>query len=202
MPCHHRPVRWGAGRGWCRLRSGLVGGLVWAVGTLAHAHAGGSLPDPLTQAMLLALTIMLAHLVCPPTLTMARAAAAGAAGQVAVHVGLTAFGGHDHGAAHAHAMTHEPVAPFVEQLLAHGSGMLALHLLAAVGVALWLAHGERVALDLIALVLSRAAVLLAAAPLLVPAPASQPVEDRPLLPPTLAHRRRHPHRGPPVALAA
>ncbi len=193
---------WGAGRGWCRLRSGLVGGLVWAVGTLAHAHAGGSLPDPLTQGMLLALAIMLAHLVCPPTLTMARAAAAVAVGQIAVHVGLTALGGHDHGAGHAHAMTHEPATPFVEQLLAHGPGMLALHLLAAVGVALWLTHGEQIALDLIALVLSRAAVVLDAAPLPVPIPVTQPAEERPLLPPTTAHRRRHPHRGPPMALAA
>ncbi|GAB3255936.1 hypothetical protein GCM10027425_16220 [Alteromonas gracilis] len=151
--------------------------------------------------MLLALAIMLAHLVCPPSLTMARAAAAGAVGQVAVHVGLTALGGHDHGA--GHGMTHEPATPFVEQLLAHGPGMLALHLLAAVGVALWLAHGERVALDLIALVLSRAAVLLDGPAPVVAAPAARPTEHRAvLLPPTTAHRRRHPHRGPPVALAA
>jgi hypothetical protein len=210
------------------LRAGLVGAVAAWLGTAAHVAAGGRLPGPVPFLVVLALVVLgTAALLGRPAGRLVLVGCV-AGGQVVVHLALTALAGH--GSAPSPSLPPAPAAAgerrgslydltvgarpaasggtpgWVQHLVADFSGphalMAVLHLLAAAGVGLWLAAGERALCALLAAVACAVRVPVLASPVArVPRRPGRPACPRAAVPlpgPLLGALGR---RGPPVAVA-
>ncbi|NYE35142.1 hypothetical protein F4692_000246 [Nocardioides cavernae] len=207
------------------LRAALLAAVVVAVGSFAHASAGGVMPGTATTLTLYAVVAAGCAAVLGREASAPRLVALTVGGQVAVHGALSAVAGHTAAPAMAHGphggMVHPgqgtgsgaPVPAWLahglEDVLAHPT-MAAAHVAAAVVVGLWLAVGERALWTLVRLarctartVLARAVRALGLHPVVL---LSLPrrtrvgavrVDPLPLLP---VWSRGPVRRGPPLAL--
>lgn len=166
-------------------RSIVVGGIAMLLGTVAHATAGGLLPDAATMVALTAALVGCTIPVLAGPAGYLRLAALIGGGQLAVHVALTVTAGHTgttdaavrvlpttplsrHGgvrdaltitAPNAEATPAGGSSGLIEHLLADATGtaalMTATHFAAAAALAFWLWRGEQALWTLIALLVRR-----------------------------------------------
>lgn len=182
------PVTTDAGPMLRRLRAVVLAVVATALGSVAHALAGGRLPGVVGYAVLLALLVLAAAPLLARAASTRRVVALVVVGQTLVHTVLTATSGHagDGVGAATHSAA-RPVIPESVLTSTHRVGTLAdqlhpqpaggdggaavpdwvlhlladlqpaqlpmalAHLLAAVGVGLWLASGERALFTLLTL---------------------------------------------------
>ncbi len=196
------PLRWG--------RALVLGAMMMLTGSVAHATAGGLLPTAPTLAALLAVCVLVSAAFLGRSASLPVLVGLLALGQTVIHLALSALAGHV--GEPAGPVAWDRVGPNLEALAAetisHAPMMMA-HLVAATGVALWLAVGERalwaVLWSLAVIVLRPVlAALCALGARMLPAPVTVlPVLDRTAaLPRRLAVLARSVvRRGPPLQLA-
>lgn len=194
------------------LRAVMLAGVTLLVGTVAHASAGGLLPSAWAMTALFAGGVLISAACLGRSASMPLLIAMVAGGQTFIHVALTVLAGH----------ADEPAQPIVwtfDGLAASGSAlaadlashvpMMTAHLVASVGVALWLAVGERALWSLLfaaavivlrpmlrALLALRARIVVPRCTVLVPGFSPEPPAQLAVL------ARCVVRRGPPLILAA
>lgn len=195
------------------LRAGALGSVTLLTGTVAHATAGGLLPTPTLMAVLLVVSIAVTAVFLGRTASIGLLVGLLAGGQTVIHLVLSVVAGHAGEPPQQVSWTFDGLldlgGALAGDLSVHAPMMMA-HLVAATGVALWLAVGEQAlwrVLHSLAVIVLRPLLraLIALRGRRQPAPTSIiPVfHDPVLLPahlPVLA--RSVIRRGPPLALAA
>jgi len=214
-------------------RALLLAAIACFLGIAGHVTADGLLPRPGWLALLVALGAALCVPLLSRPASALRLVVLLVGGQTLVHVFLTVTAGHVgdpiRATAHpvarplptvdgrrvgslqdqyeaavgaAHASPALPVGHLVEDVSAHAP-MMAVHLLAAVLVGLWLAVGERSLWALVALAAAAVPRLLTFARPVLPARGLDVVPPAPrVLPASVRLTRSVVRRGPPALLAA
>ncbi len=191
------------------LRAVLLAGVIVGIGSLAHVSAAGSVPGTAEMVTLYVLVAAVCAALLGREASTLRLVALTVGGQSAVHGAVSAMSGHTGAAGHA-GMGHDTVLTASLAELGANPVMAAVHLAAALVVALWLAVGERALWSLLTLARSTARgvlgqlvlalrlhpVVLRAVPR-VPRLSPARVEPRPQLP---LWSRGPARRGPPMAL--
>lgn len=187
-------------------RAAVVSGATVFLAAGAHAMAGGSLPDPLIVAGLLAIAALPAVWLCGRKVSPAAMIAVLGAGQLVLH---EAFGVLSQSSATAPALAPTaghvhvlgPIAGHAVGAAGHseGAGMLLAHALATLATALLLARGEAALWALGDWL--RPLVRVLALPAIVPAPTA-PAFTEETLPGSQSVWRLPALRGPPASCAA
>lgn len=197
------------------LRAVMIGMVMMFTGVLGHVSAGGLLPSAWVLTSLLAINILAATLFTGRPLRIRYIVLLVAAGQTAVHLGLSLSAGHVGEAplAVAQVINGDVVVSvawqqLLAELSAHAPMMLA-HLMGGFAVGMWLGVGERALWALIAdghtrLIRPLIALRIALAGLRTPVVVGVPqLPEVPSVRPRVAILARSVvRRGPPVLLAA
>lgn len=198
-------------------RAVLLGFVTLLTGTVAHASAGGFLPSASAMALLFAICVVGSASLLGRTASIPLLIGIVAGGQTAVHLLLSLSGGHAGvapppsvvGFGDGGFIVSVPWAFLGEELTGHVP-MMTAHLVASIGVALWLSVGETALWSVLhstAVIVLRPLLVARAALLAQPAPTPlvrlRTLIETPVLPahlPVLA--RSVVRRGPPALRAA